>query len=88
MTTRARQRFGALLGIAMMVATAIASGGGARAADNGAAASQSQVSDKSADATKHGAQPKAGPAPAPSQPAPSKPVPGPKTEARRGRGHF
>ena len=76
MTTEARQRLASILGIAMMVATAIASGGGARAADSGAAPSQSQRPDKAPDAAK------------PAPPAAGKPAPGPRSEARRGRGHF
>jgi hypothetical protein len=76
MTTKTRQRLGSILGVAIMVATAIASGGGARAADNGAAPSQSQRSGKAGDTAK--------PAPPPA----AKPAPGPHYEARRGRGHF
>ena len=76
MTTQARQRLGSTLGVAIMMATAIASGGGARAADNGAAPSQGQRSGKAGDAAK--------PAPPPA----GKPAPGPRSEARRGRGHF
>ncbi len=90
MTTNARQRLGSILGVAIMVATAAASGGGARAADNGAAASQSQRSEKTADATKRQDQDKTaktdGNAALP--PAAPKASSGPRTETRRGRGHF
>ena len=82
MTIDARQRWAAILGVAMMAVTALASGGNdaARAADNRSGASQSQRGDKPADAAKG--------APPPAPPAAGKPVPGPQSEARRGRGHF
>ena len=82
MTTKARQRLGSILGVAIMVATAIASGGGARAADNGAAPSQSQRAGKAGETGKTGDTAKPAPPPA------AKPAPGPHYEARRGRGHF
>lgn len=90
MTTDARQRLGSILGIAIMVATAAASSGGARPADNPTAASQSQRSEKTADATQRKDQDKTAKPDGDAASAPSAPkaATGPRTETRRGRGHF